>query len=180
MVLLIGGAGCAGKTRFAQKLLEKRHMTYLSIDHLKMGFIRGIASCGFTALSRDAEISAALWPVILGIIETNIENEQSIAIEGCYLPQQNVKHLTIQYPNEVAAIYLVLSQEYIRGHFEDGILRYRNIAERRKHPESRTMLEIMGEHLAQKELCQRYDLPYVEIRTSYEREIETALNHLRC
>ncbi|MDF2805042.1 MAG: 2-phosphoglycerate kinase [Anaerocolumna sp.] len=41
MVILIGGASCTGKTTMAQRLLEKYHIPYLSIDHIKMGLIRG-------------------------------------------------------------------------------------------------------------------------------------------
>ena len=40
MIILITGASHTGKTVLAQKLLEKYHYPYLSIDHLKMGLIR--------------------------------------------------------------------------------------------------------------------------------------------
>jgi len=40
MIILIGGTSHTGKTRLAQKLLEKYRYPYLSIDHLKMGLIR--------------------------------------------------------------------------------------------------------------------------------------------
>jgi adenylate kinase family enzyme len=41
MVILVGGVSCTGKTVMAQKLLEKYKIPYLSIDHIKMGLIRG-------------------------------------------------------------------------------------------------------------------------------------------
>ena len=37
MIILIAGSTHAGKTLFAQKLLEAYSYPYLSIDHLKMG-----------------------------------------------------------------------------------------------------------------------------------------------
>ena len=40
MIFLITGASHTGKTLLAQRLLEKYHYPYLSIDHLKMGLIR--------------------------------------------------------------------------------------------------------------------------------------------
>ena len=40
MIILIAGASHTGKTVLAQRLLEKYHYPYLSIDHLKMGLIR--------------------------------------------------------------------------------------------------------------------------------------------
>ena len=45
MIILIAGASHTGKTALAQRLLEKYHYPYLSIDHLKMGLIRS----GYTA-----------------------------------------------------------------------------------------------------------------------------------
>ena len=39
MIVLITGASHTGKTALAQRLLEKYHYPYLSIDHLKMGLI---------------------------------------------------------------------------------------------------------------------------------------------
>ena len=40
MVILITGASHTGKTALEQRLLERYHCPYLSIDHLKMGLIR--------------------------------------------------------------------------------------------------------------------------------------------
>ena len=40
MIILIAGSTHAGKTLFAQKLLEVYSYPYLSIDHLKMALIR--------------------------------------------------------------------------------------------------------------------------------------------
>jgi hypothetical protein len=47
MIYLIAGTTHTGKTVLAQKLLERYHVPYLSIDHLKMGLIRS----GRTALT---------------------------------------------------------------------------------------------------------------------------------
>ena len=40
MVILITGATHTGKTKLAQRLLEKYKYPYLSMNHLKMGLIR--------------------------------------------------------------------------------------------------------------------------------------------
>ena len=51
MIILITGASHTGKTMLAQKLLEKYHYPYLSIDHLKMGLIR--SGCTAESLKED-------------------------------------------------------------------------------------------------------------------------------
>ena len=48
MVVLIGGVSHTGKTHLAQRLLEKYKIPYLSLDHLKMGLIRGKIPIGFS------------------------------------------------------------------------------------------------------------------------------------
>ena len=40
MIVLITGASHTGKTVLAQKLMERYHYPYLSLDLLKMGLIR--------------------------------------------------------------------------------------------------------------------------------------------
>ena len=75
MVILIAGATHAGKTALSQRLLEKYHYPYVSIDHLKMGLIRS----GNTALTPedDEALEAYLWPIVREMIKTAIENGQN-------------------------------------------------------------------------------------------------------
>ncbi|EMZ39877.1 hypothetical protein [Helicobacter bilis] len=40
MIILIGGESHTGKTLLAQRLLEIYHYPYMSLDHLKTGFIK--------------------------------------------------------------------------------------------------------------------------------------------
>ena len=78
------GASHTGKTKLAQKLLEKYKYPYLSIDHLKMGLIRS-GHTELTAMSSDEELTDLLWPIISEMIKTAIENKQNLIVEGCYI-----------------------------------------------------------------------------------------------
>ena len=84
MIFLITGASHTGKTLLAQRLLERTHFPYLSIDHLKMGLIRS----GQTTLtpSDDAQLTDYLWPIVRELIKTVIQNRQNLIVEGCYIP----------------------------------------------------------------------------------------------
>ena len=84
MVILIAGSSHTGKTLLAQQLLEKYKYPYLSIDHLKMGLIRS-ENTNLT-VSEDKKLTEYLWNIVKEIIKTNIENDQNIIIEGCYIP----------------------------------------------------------------------------------------------
>ena len=70
MIIMITGASHTGKTLLAQRMLEKYHYPYLSIDHLKMGLIR----TGNTALTPedDDALTDFLWPIISHLIGERI------------------------------------------------------------------------------------------------------------
>lgn len=117
MIIIITGATHTGKTYLAQKLLEKYHYPYLSIDHLKMGLIRS----GNTALTPedDEELTAYLWPIVREIIKTAIENQQDLIVEGCYVPSDWKGSFTEEYLEKIRFICLVMSDEYIEKHFDE-------------------------------------------------------------
>lgn len=59
-------------------VLEKYSYPYLSIDHLKMGLIRG-GICPFSPESPDEELTPFLWGIIKEIVKTAIENGQKFS-----------------------------------------------------------------------------------------------------
>ena len=71
MIYLIAGASHTGKTALAQKLLERRHVPYLSLDHLKMGLIRS-GNTSLTPYSSDEELTAQIRYVCLVMTEDYI------------------------------------------------------------------------------------------------------------
>ena len=119
MIILITGASHTGKTILAQRMLEKYHYPYLSIDHLKMGIIRS----GNTALTPedDDALTDFLWPVIREIIRTAVENRQNLIVEGCYIPPDWRKDFDEQYLPFIRFICLAMTEEYIEDHFDEII-----------------------------------------------------------
>ena len=129
MIVLIAGASHTGKTNLAQKLLEKYKYPYLSIDHLKMGLIRS-GNTNLTPMSSDSELTAYLWPIVKEIIKTAIENNQNLVVEGCYIPFDWQKDFESEYANYIKYYCLVMSENYIKNHFDD-IKKYANVIEKR-------------------------------------------------
>lgn len=129
MIILITGASHTGKTALAQKLLERHHYPYLSIDHLKMGLIRS-GMTDLTPLSADGELTDYLWPVVREMIKTAVENSQNLIVEGCYIPFDWQKDFEAYYLSHIKYYCLVMSEKYIRTHFAD-IQKYANVIENR-------------------------------------------------
>lgn len=170
MIILIGGAGCVGKTLLAQRLLERYKFPYLSLDHLKMGIIRSGADCGFTAESRDELISKKLWPIVRGIIMTAVENRQNLIVEGCYLPPDKIAALPAEYREQIISFYLALSYTYAQEHYAD-VLAHRSDIESRLYPEERTAKEIAEENDRTISMCQITGAKCFVIEKDYEREL---------
>ena len=118
MVILLTGASHTSKTLLAQRMLEKYHYPYHSLDHLKMGLIRS-GHTELTPLSSDADLTAFLWPIARKMVKTAIENQQNLIIEGCYIPFSWAQDFSAEYLKALRCYCLVLSERYIRAHFDD-------------------------------------------------------------
>ena len=129
MVIIITGASHVGKTLLAQKMLEKYKYPYLSIDHLKMGLIRSKYT-ELTPMSDDDELTEYLWPIVREMIKTAIENNQNLIVEGCYVPFDWQKDFDEKYLQNIKYYCLVMSENYIKNHFDD-IRKYENAIEKR-------------------------------------------------
>lgn len=169
MIFLITGASHTGKTVLAQKLLEKYGYPYLSIDHLKMGLIRS-GYTSLTPLSSDRDLTDYLWPVVREIIKTAIENGQNLIVEGCYIPFDWAKDFEDAYRTQIQFCCLVMSESYIRSHYQD-IKQYANVVERRMDDSDCTLESLLRDNAQTLESCRKYGVEYVLIDGTYHVDI---------
>ena len=165
MVILIAGASHTGKTLLAQKLLEKYHYPYLSIDHLKMGLIRS----GQTELTPmdDDKLTDYLWPIVREMIKTAIENKQNMIVEGCYIPFDWKDSFDEAYLENIRYVCLVMSENYIRKYFTD-ILAHGSAIEARLDDSGCNAQWLIEENRTNLEMCRKFGCEYVLIDESYE------------
>lgn len=168
MIVLISGTSHTGKTVLAQKLLEKYHFPYLSLDHLKMGLIRS----GNTNLTPqdDAELVPYLWAIVKEILKTAIENHQNLIIEGCYIPFDWKDSFDSQYLKEIRYYCLIMTKSYIERHFSD-IQKYASAIEDRSDDWICTAQEMIEENENNLKLCKKYGNTYILIDQEYRIEI---------
>jgi putative acetyltransferase len=172
MVILIGGASCAGKTTMAQRILEKYKIPYLSIDHIKMGLIRGNKYCDFKATDSDDALTGKLWPIVKGIILTNIENDQHIIIEGCYIPADELCHFEPNYSEHIISLYIGFSERYIKNNYLTGIIGHRSETEYKALDNIMKQDYFIRANKQQKAFCEANHAAYFEIDEDYDREIQ--------
>ena len=170
MIVLITGASHTGKTALAQKLLEKYKYPYLSIDHLKMGLIRS-GSTKLTPMSDDKDLTAYLWPVVREMIKTAIENKQNLIVEGCYIPFDWQNEFDSEYLESIKYFCLVMSEKYIRNHF-NNIKKYANAIENRLDDEWCTMESVLADNAEVLALAKRHNSNYILIDDQYEIKID--------
>lgn len=172
MVIIIGAESCTGKTLMAQKLLEIYKIPYLSVDHLKMGLYRADTNCDFTPTDSNELIESRLWPIIKGIIDTNIENKQNIIIEGCYIFPNRLSEFDKEYFKQIIPVFMGFTKKYVENHFISGILKYRSIIELREEEEERTSVQIIAESEKLKSKCSENGVKYFEIDEDYAKDTD--------
>ena len=169
MIILIAGASHTGKTLLAQRLLEKYHYPYLSIDHLKMGLIRS----GQTSLTPmdDDRLTDYLWPIVREMIKTAIENGQNMIVEGCYIPFDWEQSFEPEYRAHIRGCFIVMSEAYIEAHYQD-IIRHRRAIEDRLPGEAPTKEELIRENVRNLQQCERYGCSYILLEDRYHIDLE--------
>ena len=175
MIILITGASHTGKTLLAQKLLEKYHYPYLSIDHLKMGLIRS----GQTDLTPydDDKLTDYLWAVIKEMIKTAIENRQNLIAEGCYIPLNWKDSFDEEYLSQIRFICLVMSGSYIDAHYSD-IRGNENVIEKRLPDEDFTIQFAKQENEYYLQKCDQYGLDCILIDTDYSENVREGVGRI--
>ena len=173
MILLIAGSSHTGKTVLAQKLLERHHIPFLSVDHLKMGLIRS----GQTPLTPadDDQLTDYLWPIVREMIKTAIENCQSLIIEGCYIPHDWAADFGPEYLPQIRCCWLIMTRHYIESHLAD-IRSHANDAERRLSDDLDTE-ELIRDNERNLALCQMHGCDFVLIDEKYPDHPEEIYEH---
>ena len=167
MVVLVFGASHTGKTLLAQKILEKYHFPYLSIDHLKMGLIRS-KNTDLTP-EDDEKLTEYLWPIVREIIKTAIENNQNLTVEGCYVPFDWKKDFDAKYLENIKSCCIVLTENYIRNNF-DSIIDNADAVEKRLF-DYVDMEELIAENKQNLSLCEKYGENVILINNEYKADI---------
>ena len=169
MIILIGGASHTGKTLLAQRLLEKYHYPYLSIDHLKMGLIRS-GNTGLTPMDDD-QLTGYLWPIVREMVKTAIENRQNLIVEGCYIPFDWQKDFKPEYLAHIHYRCLIMSRSYIETHF-DEIRRHSNAIEQRLDDSDLNIAALISDNERNLRLCQESNNHYILLHELYEISLD--------
>ena len=167
MVVLVFGASHTGKTLLAQKILEKYHFPYLSIDHLKMGLIRS-KNTDLTP-EDDEKLTEYLWPIVREIIKTAVENNQNLTVEGCYVPFDWRNDFDAEYLENIKSCCIVMTENYIRNNF-DSIVKNADAVEKRLF-DSVDMEELIAENKQNLSLCEKYGENVILINNEYKADI---------
>ena len=164
MIILIAGASHTGKTLLAQRLLEKYHYPYLSIDHLKMGLIRS-GNTDLTPMDDD-KLTDYLWPIVREMVKTAIENGQNLIVEGCYIPFDWEKDFATAYREQIRYICLIMSRNYIENHFED-IRDHGSAIEQRLDDSGLSKDALVHDNEQNLLLCREYGCRYILLDDAY-------------
>ncbi|MBN2502567.1 MAG: hypothetical protein JXB38_17435 [Anaerolineales bacterium] len=174
MVILIGGIGCTGKTWLANHLMKQTNIPYFPLDHLMMGIYRGIPNCGFTPMAEQFVLGEKMWPVIKGIIMTNIENEHNIILEGFQLLPHLLRDFPSEYLDHILPIFLLHSEPYLKENFGQKIIKYRNAIESREDIDDVSHNNWIAATRRLKAQCIAKQITFFEIKDDFATSMKAA------
>lgn len=119
----------------------------------------------------DDKLTDYLWPIIIEIIKTAIENKQNLTVEGVYIPFNWRKDFSPEYIKEIKYLCLVMSENYIERNY-NVILEKSSAIERRLTPPSYDKKTMIEDNLRNLEQCEKYKLAYILIDGEYEKALE--------
>ena len=172
MIVLIAGASHVGKTLLAQRMLEKYGYPYFSIDHLKMGLIRS-GNTDLTPKDDDA-LTEYLWPIVLEMVKTAIENRQNLIVEGCYIPPDWRKDFSEEYLWSIEFVCLAMSDAYIDAHIGE-IREYACAIEARLDDSGCTLSELKEDNRRCIDAFAECDEKVTIVESDFEATIEAVL-----
>jgi 2-phosphoglycerate kinase len=175
MIIFIGGPGSIGKTNLAYTLMKKLSIPYFSIDHLMMGIYRSNPNCGFTPMSDVKIINHYIWPIIIEMAKTNIENKHSLILEGFQILPENIRDIPDDYKKRIISIFLCFSENYINNSYNE-IVKYRSIIESREDIDSKKIMVDTNKTLQLE--CEKNKIDYTIIDTQYLSVINQLVNSI--
>ena len=104
------------------------------------------------------------------MVKTVIENGQNLIVEGCYIPFDWANDFTAEYRAQIQYRCLVMSETYIRSHYQD-IRDYANVVEQRKDDSDCTLESLLRDNAQALESCQKFGIRYILIDETYHVDI---------
>ena len=105
------------------------------------------------------------------MIKTAVENRQNMVIEGCYIPFDWAESFSPEYLEHIRYVCLVMTERYIRSHFDD-ILRYESVIEDRMFDAEMTPESVIADNNVYLAGCRAHGLPTLLIDGDYAVDID--------
>lgn len=150
-------------------------MPYLSIDTLKEGMLKNCPAYRADAEKDPDAFDRKTWRSVKGIIDTCLENDQNLIVEGKDISPEEIK----SYPDKnVLFIFMGFSASYIKRYY-DKIVRYAQIIQKRDPQRIPNEKDLIAQHDAYKQKCAKAQVSYFEISCDYERELRIVYNYFQ-
>jgi putative acetyltransferase len=137
-----------------------------------MAIYRGMPDCGFTPMDGQFTLGEKMWPMIKGLIMTNIENDHNIILEGFQLLPQLLNDFPPEYQKNILPFFLFFSEQYIKDNFDRKILKYRSAIESRSDIDDLDVQSLIRDTKRLKEQCVKSAVALFEIKENYETEMK--------
>lgn len=130
-----------------------------------MGLIRS-GNSHLTPESDDDALTEKLWPIVREMINSCIENNQSLIIESWYIPFDWKKDFSEEERKLISYLFLIFSRTCLEKNFEQ-IRKYENVIEQRQCSEL-SLEEMISCNEKNLQNCFECHLDHIDIDDKYE------------
>jgi hypothetical protein len=182
MLFLVSGTSRSGKTLIAKKILADKHVPYLSLDWLMMGFNDGIPEYGIHHLLWPNEIAEKMGPFLLGMIDSMLTDDIDYVIEGEAMLPHMVADLVEKNPDRIRAVFV----GYAGINVEDKVALVKKHSDGENDWLTKQSDEYIRDHVENmiaysrmiKKGCEERGLPYFDTSDDFLAAIEAATDFL--
>jgi 2-phosphoglycerate kinase len=104
------------------------------------------------------------------MIKTAVENKQNLIVEGCYIPFNWAEDFEKEYLEQIRCYCLVMTEKYIRNHFEQ-IKQYANVIECRLDDSDCTLQSVLEDNARSAQLAKKYKVNCITIDDRYPSDL---------
>jgi hypothetical protein len=122
----------------------------------------------------DDKLTDYLWPIVREMAKTAIENGQNLIVEGCYIPGNWYEDFPERYLDHIRCRFLVMTEDYIRTHFED-IRRHGCAIEQRLDDSGLSMDALIRDNEENLRLCRENGCRCILLKDAYDISPEDIL-----
>lgn len=175
MIHILTGIAKSGKTTLAKHIQKQYGISCFATDYVMMMLHRGEPEESFDIWASDSTVAKHLEPYLEGLIETMVDHDETVLIEGVHFNTDFARRLLNKHPDRIRIVYLGFKDVSVEDKRSELNRHADRIPNRWYHHMSAEEFHKLVEYLIDEsrrihEECKQLGLQYIEVSNLFEQE----------